>query len=283
LSCGRTSHFFIVGDDLLKTRLITSLAVLAISAGCAGGGSLTNSALPGTAASLTATAGTISSMSKGTGISAVPAQTLSFSQGCTAQFVKAASGLINETNRTDTVAGSGACPRKDVQIQFRPVPPNPGTANPACPVSSETGPLRESFQWYATTAPGDKTLLVIFTTGAYNACFYPAVLATPAPGPTVVAGPTALSYDSGNCVANFTRYSNGVIVETDRNTLPTCSAATYSVQFRPLGTALDATCPATSSLWAVYNAAGDPNLVPMFGTANYNACFYPAGTSVSVL
>lgn len=269
----------------MKSKLIASIALLGFAAGCAGGGSLTSSTIPqGANAQQAGTASTLRKVeSSATKITAVPAQTLSFSQGCTAQFVKAASGLINETNRTDTIAGSNACPRKDVQIQFRPIPPNPGTANPDCPASSETGPLLTSFQWFATADAGDKALLVIFTTGAYNACFYPAVLATPVPAPTIVAGPIALSFDSGNCVANFTQYSNGVIVETDRNTLPTCGAATYSVQFRPLGTAVDPTCPTGSSLWTVYNAAGDPNLVPMFGSANYNACFYPAGTTVSIL
>ena len=105
------------------------------------------------------------------GWTAVPAQTISFAGGTySAQFVRSASGIVNETNRVQTpptVPGNGYGPF-DVWIQFRPTNAPAGaklTANPACD-SNIVVP------WWNTTIT-DSALTGYFVNGVnYNVCVY---------------------------------------------------------------------------------------------------------------
>jgi len=251
--------------------LITSAcSASGLNSGVSGGSPIVPNAAPG---SLMSSAAAKTSETK---ISAISQTTRTFDGGvCTADFTKAASGIINERNRRAN------CNYKEDIIQFRPIAPNPGTADPVCPATSETGPLVQGFVWSTTEATLTAGGLFV-SGGSYNACFYPAVLATPAPTPAplhVVLGPTVYSFDSGNCSATFTEYSNGVINETARSCDPT---NTVSAEFRPEGTAVNTACPAgTSDAGFDWSPSGDPNLAPMFTNALYRVCWYTTGTTVS--
>src|SRR5688572_24803138 len=60
---------------------------------------------------------------------AVPARTITFADGtCTAKFVRSASGIVNETNRT-CEGDQNPWVDADVRLQFRPLD---GKPNPAC-------------------------------------------------------------------------------------------------------------------------------------------------------
>src|SRR3954468_10557415 len=71
----------------------------------------------------------------GTGITATPAVSKTFSGTYSAKFVRAASGIINETNRVNSDGAQNGWTSADVWLQFRPLTgPNGGnpTPNPAC-------------------------------------------------------------------------------------------------------------------------------------------------------
>lgn len=102
----------------------------------------------------------------GTGITATPASTQQFDSGaCSAQFVRSASGIINETNRSCPFFGiDGSL----VAIQFRPVS---GTPNPAC---DPNGLVVAPFQ-YSNVDPaigGSKTGGYFIVGASYNVCAY---------------------------------------------------------------------------------------------------------------
>ena len=83
----------------------------------------------------------------GTGITATPAHTVAFDDGAySAQFVRAASGIINETNRVEIGASSGnGFGAFDVWLQFRPLTgPSGGgqpTPNSACGPNTVVAPF----------------------------------------------------------------------------------------------------------------------------------------------
>jgi hypothetical protein len=112
----------------------------------------------------------------GTGITATSATTLIFDGGNTsAKFVRAASGIINETNRVG-LNGTAQNPWSpfEVYLQFRPLtgPDNTGSPkpNPACDQSG----LVTSFTWHNTdTALVGTPLLGLFiNSNPYNVCVY---------------------------------------------------------------------------------------------------------------
>jgi hypothetical protein len=81
---------------------------------------------------------------------------------CTARFVRSASGIINETNRTCEFFGFDG---EDVKIQFRPLE---GTPNPACDPEGLIVPVFT----YNNATDGFASLAGIFGTETYNVCAY---------------------------------------------------------------------------------------------------------------
>lgn len=102
----------------------------------------------------------------GTGITATPASTVTWAGG-TAQFVRSASGIINETNRVNT---GDAFP---VWLQFRPLtnPTGGVVPNPTC---NPNGLVYAPFVW-STTDPalvGTPTSGYFLPGVQYNVCVY---------------------------------------------------------------------------------------------------------------
>lgn len=92
---------------------------------------------------------------------AMPARTITFDGGnCTAKFVRSASGIINETNRTCT-GEQNPWVDADVTLQFRPLD---GKPNPEC----DTEGLVTTFVYTNT----DPALAELFGTRSYNVCVY---------------------------------------------------------------------------------------------------------------
>ena len=93
-------------------------------------------------------AANVASAGGGTGITATPAAYKTWAGTYTAKFVRAASGIINETNRTnsDPSGHQNDWTSADVYLQFRPlIGPGTGspTPNPACdPNGLVTAPFR---------------------------------------------------------------------------------------------------------------------------------------------
>lgn len=112
----------------------------------------------------------------GTGITATPAATKVFGGGgWSAQFVRSASGIINETNRV----GLGSNPQNgwstlDVWLQFRPLTGPLGTGNPtpnpACDANTVTAP----FAWSNAEASigGTPSTGYFIGSNSYNVCVY---------------------------------------------------------------------------------------------------------------
>ena len=98
----------------------------------------------------------------GANAKATPARDVTFDGGnCTAKFVRSASGIVNETNRTCT-GDQNPWIDADVRLQFRPLN---GTPNPACDPEG----LVTTFAW--TNA--DPALAQYFPQGTeYNVCVY---------------------------------------------------------------------------------------------------------------
>jgi hypothetical protein len=89
---------------------------------------------------------------------AVPAGTASFDSGnCTATFVRSASGIVNETNRT--CPGFGVT---GIWLQFRPLV---GTPNPACDAQ---GLIVPPFVW----SNSETSIAPWFGPAQYNVCVY---------------------------------------------------------------------------------------------------------------
>ena len=92
---------------------------------------------------------------------AVPARTITFENGtCTAKFVRSASGIVNETNRT-CEGDQNPWVDADVRLQFRPLD---GKPNPTCDPEG----LVTTFVWTNT----DAALVQYFGTQQYNVCVY---------------------------------------------------------------------------------------------------------------
>jgi hypothetical protein len=79
-----------------------------------------------------ATVGVASSATAGggTGITATPAATKTWAGTYTAKFVRSASGIINETNRTNSAGPQNDWTNADVLLQFRPLTGPDGTGSP---------------------------------------------------------------------------------------------------------------------------------------------------------
>lgn len=95
---------------------------------------------------------------------AVPASTVSFSpSGCSAQFVRSSSGLINETNRVGCPDWPGVASGTATVAQFRPL--NQKTPNPACDANVIVTPFA-----YTNSDPALNKYFVAGT--PYNVCVY---------------------------------------------------------------------------------------------------------------
>jgi hypothetical protein len=131
------------------------------------------------------------------GAAAVPAQTLDFGPGypgCSAQFVKSNSGIINETNRTASCGDIGGWVSSNLKVQFRPVN---GTPNPTC---DSAGLIFAIGSYTFTNPPYSAALVSLFGSGVqYNVCFYPVnpVAATGTIDSSAIAGSTATLPSSG--------------------------------------------------------------------------------------
>jgi hypothetical protein len=100
------------------------------------------------------------------GGTAVPAGTATFS-GCTARFVRSASGIVNETNRVCPNAAQNPWASADVYLQFRPIN---GTPNSNC---DPNGLVTPQFNWSLVQESNDIAVLgKWFGTVTYNVCVY---------------------------------------------------------------------------------------------------------------
>lgn len=116
--------------------------------------------IAGTAALLTG-AGAATAASNTT---AVPAGTAGFAPaGCTAQFVRSASGIINETSRTGCPVPDGVTAGTAIWLQFRPTVGK--VPNPTC----DSDVVRAPFVFSTTEASLSKWF---DPTQRYNVCFY---------------------------------------------------------------------------------------------------------------
>jgi hypothetical protein len=111
--------------------------------------------------------------------SAVPAGTAAFDNGgCSAQFVRSASGIVNETNRA---CDNPWAPGYQVVVQFRPLV---GTPNPAC----DPAGLLSAGQTFSTS---ESTITPWFGSATYNVCAYlvsDQQIATGSVDPKIVTG-----------------------------------------------------------------------------------------------
>jgi hypothetical protein len=119
------------------------------------------------------------SAGNGTGITATPAGTKTFNTDFSAQFVRSASGIINETNRVNT-KGDHQNPwtSADVWLQFRPQTGPDGTGSPkADPTCDSQGLVVAPFT-FVNTNGGDPNIGGTPTNGyfigrnPYNVCVY---------------------------------------------------------------------------------------------------------------
>jgi hypothetical protein len=113
----------------------------------------------------------------GTGITATPSATKTWAGTYTATFVRSASGIINETNRTNSDPAGHQNPwtSADVYLQFRPLtgPSGSGspTPNPACdPNGLVTAPF--TFVNSDASIGGTPTTGYFIGTNPYNVCVY---------------------------------------------------------------------------------------------------------------
>src|SRR4051812_36009413 len=83
----------------------------------------------------------------GTGITATPAATQQFSGTFSATFVRSASGIINETNRTNSSGAQNGWTSSDVWLQFRPTTGPSGTGTPTANPTCDPVGLVASFVW----------------------------------------------------------------------------------------------------------------------------------------
>jgi hypothetical protein len=113
----------------------------------------------------------------GTGITATPAASKTFSGAYSATFVRAASGIINETNRINTAGAQNGWTDADVWLQFRPLSGPNGTGAPTPNPSCNPAGLVTSFSW-SNDPEADPTITGTPTTGyfigknPYNVCVY---------------------------------------------------------------------------------------------------------------
>jgi hypothetical protein len=146
----------------------------------------------------------------GTGITATPASTVTWAGTYTAQFVRSASGIINETNRVNSAGPQNGWSPYDVRLQFRPltnptggVVPNPACENPA-------GLVTPMFQ-YTNSDPAIAGTLTsgYFLPGVtYNVCVY---YAHPFVLTLVGNGGTDIDVNVGDHVVYTGHYSNGSV------------------------------------------------------------------------
>jgi hypothetical protein len=113
----------------------------------------------------------------GTGITATPAASKTFSGTYSATFVRAASGIINETNRINTGGAQNDWTKADVWLQFRPLTGPSGTGTPTPNPSCDPAGLVTSFTWSndANADPkiaGTSTSGYFIGTNPYNVCVY---------------------------------------------------------------------------------------------------------------
>jgi hypothetical protein len=148
----------------------------------------------------------------GTGITATPASLKTFDGGNTsAKFVRAASGIINETNRVG-LNGTTQNPWSpyDVTLQFRPLTGPSGTGNPT-PSPACEGPTVIAPFTFTNGDPG-----IGGTTGGgyfigsnpYNVCVY---YANPFVLTLRVDGGTSLTTTAGHQITYSGHYSNGSV------------------------------------------------------------------------
>jgi hypothetical protein len=118
---------------------------------------------------------------------AVPAGTATFS-GCTATFVRSASGIVNETNRVCPDGAQNPWASANVYLQFRPIN---GTPNSNC----DPNGLVTSFGPWSTS---ESTILKWFLSSAYqyNVCVYLV-------NPVVAAGTIDSSFPDGSTTATL--------------------------------------------------------------------------------
>ncbi len=127
-----------------------------------------------------------------TGITATPAASVTWAGTYTATFVRSASGIINETHRTNSAGAQNNWTNADVWLQFRPLTGPDGTGsptpNPNCnPMGLVTAPFT-----YVNSDPaiaGTTTSGYFIGSNPYNVCVYlvnPAV----ASGTVVSASPS---------------------------------------------------------------------------------------------
>jgi hypothetical protein len=113
----------------------------------------------------------------GTGITATSAQTVIFDGGNTsAKFVRAASGLINETNRIG-LNGTAQNPWSpfEVYLQFRPLTGPDGTGSPKPNPACDQGGLVTSFTWWnvgPNSLSGTPSSGYFIGNNQYNVCVY---------------------------------------------------------------------------------------------------------------
>jgi hypothetical protein len=142
----------------------------------------------------------------GTGITATPAVTKSFSGTFSATFVRAASGIINETNRVNTGGDQNNWTSANVWLQFRPLTGPNGSGTPTPNPTCDPVGLVTSFVW-SNNAIADPTIAGTPSSGyfindnPYNVCVY---LANP-----VVASGTILAADLNGATANLPTGLNG--------------------------------------------------------------------------
>ena len=110
-----------------------------------------------------------------TGITATPAATASFDGGnCTATFVRSASGIINETNRTCT-GSQNPWTSAAVWLQFRPLTGPDGSGSPIPnPTCDATGLVATPFTFrnYEASIGGTPNAGYFIGTNPYNVCVY---------------------------------------------------------------------------------------------------------------
>src|SRR4051794_15077287 len=106
----------------------------------------------------------------GTGITAVPAATRHFAVTYSATFVRSASGIVNETNRTNSPDAQNLWTSSDVWLQFRPTsnPFGGVVPNPTC---DPNGLVTPQFTYHGYT---DKLALggYFIPNVDYNVCVY---------------------------------------------------------------------------------------------------------------
>ena len=110
----------------------------------------------------------------GTGITATPSSTKTFNETYSAKFVRAASGIINETSRINSAGPQNGWSSLDVWLQFRPLtgPLGSGspTPNPACEGPTVTAPFT-----YVNDQPsltGTPATGYFIGSNPYNVCVY---------------------------------------------------------------------------------------------------------------